>query len=124
MPDPKHLHVILKSRPAGEPAVDNFALVEAPVKEPQEGEVLRRTIYLSLDPYMRGRMSAARSYAAPVEVGQLMVGGTVSQVIASRNPKFAEGDFVASYDGWQQYATSEGRGLWVLDPKQARISYA
>ncbi len=81
----------LKSRPQGPPTTENFELVEVPVPEAAPGQVLRRTIYLSLDPYMRGRMSTARSYARPAEIGQVMVGGTVSQVVASRNPAFQEG---------------------------------
>ena len=76
------------------PGLDNFALVASPVPEPGEGEVLMRTLYLSLDPYMRGRMSAAKSYAGPVEVGEVMVGGTVGEVVESRHPKFAVGDVV------------------------------
>ncbi len=90
----------------------------------QDGEVLRRTVYLSLDPYMRGRMSAARSYAPSVELGGLMVGGTVSEVVESRHPSFAKGDFVAGMDGWQQFASSPPTGLRKLDPQIAPISTA
>jgi len=116
--------IVLKSRPVGVPKPGDFALVEAPRPEPGPGEVLRRTIYLSLDPYMRGRISEARSYAKPVEPGQVMVGGTVSQVIESRHDGFAPGDLVVGYDGWQEYAVSDGAGLRKLDPKQAPISTA
>jgi NADPH-dependent curcumin reductase len=116
--------IVLKSRPQGMPTVGNFASVEAPLPSPAAGQVLRQTIYLSLDPYMRGRMSAARSYAKPVEVGEVMVGGTVSRVIASGNPDFGEGDYVLGYDGWQQYGLSDGRELHKLNPAQAPISYA
>src|SRR5205814_1481416 len=86
--------ILLKSRPKGPPSADDFELVERPVPAPGEGQVLLRTLYLSLDPYMRGRMSDAKSYAKPAELGQPMVGGTVSEVVASRNAKFAVGDIV------------------------------
>ena len=84
----------LKSRPAGEPTPANFEAADGPVPEPKDGEVLRRTIYLSLDPYMRGRMSDAASYATPVKVGDVMCGHTVSEVVESRNPDFSKGEFV------------------------------
>jgi NADPH-dependent curcumin reductase CurA len=99
-------------------------LTESPVREPGEGEVLTRTLYLSLDPYMRGRMSAAKSYAKPAEVGQPMVGGTVGEIVASRNPKYAVGDIVLGYGGWQEYALSTGAGLRKLDPAVAPASTA
>ncbi|MDF5713673.1 MAG: NADP-dependent oxidoreductase [Rhizonema sp. NSF051] len=116
--------ILLKSRPVGEPKESDFALVETPIPEPGEGEVLNRTIYLSLDPYMRGRMSDRESYAAPVKLGSVMVGGTVSQVVKSNHPQFSTGDFVLSYDGWQAYGISKGETLRSLDPNQAPISYA
>ena len=116
--------ILLKSRPVGEPKESDFALVETPIPEPEEGEVLNRTIYLSLDPYMRGRMSDRASYAAPVELGSVMVGGGVSQVMQSNHPQFSAGDFVLGYDGWQAYGVSKGETLRKLDPKQAPISYA
>lgn len=90
----------------------------------QDGEVLRRTIYLSLDPYMRGRMNDARSYAPPVALGDVMVGGTVSDVIESRHPSFTKGDLVVGLDGWQEYASSPPQGLRKLDPRIAPISTA
>jgi NADPH-dependent curcumin reductase len=90
------------------------------VPEPGDGEVLMRTLWLSLDPYMRGRMSAAKSYAKPVEVGATMVGGTVGEVIASRHPTFAVGDIAVGYGGWQDYAVANGSGLRKLDPAAAR----
>ena len=114
----------LQRRPTGAPTRDDFAIVDAPMPALQDGHVLRRTIYLSLDPYMRGRMSDARSYATPVALGDVMVGGTVSQVIESRDPKCAAGDFVAGMDGWQQYASSPVAGLRKLDPDLAPISTA
>src|SRR4051794_27148875 len=114
----------LKSRPAGEPTAANFELASVPVPKPAEGEVLRRTIYLSLDPYMRGRMSDAASYATPVKIGDPMGAHTVSEVIESRNPAFRKGDFVAGYDGWQSYGVSAGKELRTLDPKAVPISTA
>jgi NADPH-dependent curcumin reductase CurA len=114
----------LKSRPAGEPTPANFEAVDGPVPEPKDGEVLRRTIYLSLDPYMRGRMSDAASYATPVKVGDVMCGHTVSEVVDSRNPDFSKGDFVTGYDGWQAYGLSTGKELRKLNPKAVPISTA
>src|SRR5207249_11928819 len=93
----------LKSRPSGIPTAANFEAADAPIPSPAEGGVLRKTLYLSLDPYMRGRMSDAPSYAAPVNVGDVMCGHTVSEVVESRDPAFHPGDIVAAYDGWQQY---------------------
>jgi NADPH-dependent curcumin reductase CurA len=120
----KNRRVVLRSRPERAPAVDNFEIRESPVPPVNDGDVLRRTIYLSLDPYMRGRMGSATSYAPSVELGQLMVGGTVSEVIESRNPAFAAGAFVVGYDGWQEYHVSQGRELRKLDPAAAPISTA
>ena len=104
----------LKSRPAGMPSAGNFEIADAPMPAAGDGAVLRRTIYLSLDPYMRGRMSDAESYAPPVAVGDIMCGHTVSQVVESRNPDFRVGDFVTGYDGWQQFAVSNGKDLRVI----------
>jgi NADPH-dependent curcumin reductase CurA len=114
----------LKSRPAGIPTADNFEIAEAPVPTLADGDVVRRTTYLSLDPYMRGRMSDAPSYAAPVAVNAVMCGHTVSQVIQSSNPAFHEGDIVTGYDGWQEYGVSNGKELRKLDPSVAPISTA
>jgi NADPH-dependent curcumin reductase len=116
--------ILLKNRPKGEPSQNDFAFIETPIPEPGKGEVLNRTIYLSLDPYMRGRMSSSESYAAPVELGNVMVGGTVSQVVKSNHPQFSVGDFVLGYDGWQAYGVSKGEVLRKLDPNQAPINYA
>jgi NADPH-dependent curcumin reductase len=107
--------ITLKNRPVGMPAIDDFETTTGPAPVPQEGQVLRRTIYLSLDPYMRGRMSDARSYATPVGLGGVMVGHTVSEVVASRNPSFQPGDVVAGYDGWQEYACSPGQDIRKID---------
>ena len=114
----------LKDRPAGIPSAGNFEIGDLPMPAVADGAVLRRTIYLSLDPYMRGRMSDAASYAQPVAIGDVMCGHTVSQVVESRHPDFRAGDYVTGYDGWQQYAVSAGKDLRVLDPGSAPISTA
>jgi len=116
--------IILRSRPEGEPSPANFYQEKALVPDVGEGEVLRRTLYLSLDPYMRGRMSDAPSYAPPVPLGALMVGSTVSQVVQSRSAEFAVGDYVAGYDGWQEYGVSNGKELRSLNPTDGPLSYA
>jgi NADPH-dependent curcumin reductase len=116
--------IVLKSRPEGMPGLDNFALVQAAVPDPGDGEVLMRILYLSLDPYMRGRMSAAKSYAKSAEVGEPMVGGTVGEIVASRHPNYASGDIVLGSGGWQEYALSNGAGLRKLDPAAAPVSTA
>jgi NADPH-dependent curcumin reductase CurA len=121
---PVNRQILLKSRPDGAPSLDNFTLKQGALPEPADGEVLMRALWLSLDPYMRGRMSAAKSYATPVEVGATMVGGTVGEVVASRNPTFAVGDIAVGYGGWQDYAVANGSGLRKLDPAAAPVSTA
>ncbi len=120
----KNRQIILVSRPQGEPTAENFKLTEAPVPEIGDGQVLLKTKYLSLDPYMRGRMSDARSYAQPFNLGEPLGGGTVSEVAASKNPNFSAGDAVLAYGGWQEYSVSNGGDLQKLDPKLAPISTA
>lgn len=105
---------VLASRPKGAPVADNFRLEEDDIATPGEGQVLLRTLYLSLDPYMRGRMSDAASYTPPVQIDEVMCGGTVSQVVKSLNPDFSEGDLVLGYSGWQDYEISDGSGLVKL----------
>jgi NADPH-dependent curcumin reductase len=114
----------LKRRPTGEPQLDDFELAEAPLPTARDGALLCRTVYLSLDPYMRGRMNEARSYTASVELGQVMVGGTVGEVMESRHPGFAAGDFVVAPGGWQEYAVVTGAAARKLDPRDAPISTA
>jgi NADPH-dependent curcumin reductase len=106
--------IVLAARPHGEPSAADFRLETLAVPELKAGEVLLQTLYLSLDPYMRGRMSDAPSYAPPVEIGAVMVGGTVCRVAESRNPEYASGDLVLAYTGWQEYAVSDGAGLHKL----------
>lgn len=116
--------IILAKRPTGMPGDENLKLQEGAMPEVGEGEVLVRTIYLSLDPYMRGRMSAAKSYAASVEEGAVMEGATIGQVVESRSDDFKEGDYVLSPGGWQEYSVSKAKGMRKLDPSQAPISTA
>jgi NADPH-dependent curcumin reductase CurA len=111
--------VVLASRPVGEPKPENFRLEDYPVPKPGPGEVLLRTVWLSLDPYMRGRMSDAPSYAAPVGIGQAMVAGTIGEVAQTNNPEFRVGDLVVAYAGWQTHTVSDGKGLRKIDPKLA-----
>src|SRR6218665_2323235 len=116
--------VVLASRPHGEPGPANFRTENYVLPTPGTGEVLLRTIWLSLDPYMRGRMNDGPSYAAPVPVDGVMEGGTVCEVIASNNPGFAVGDIVLAHAGWQTHAISDGKGLRKIDPAIAPISTA
>jgi NADPH-dependent curcumin reductase CurA len=116
--------IVLASRPKGAPVQENFRIEECAIPTPKEGEVLLRSIYLSLDPYMRGRMSDAPSYAPPVEIDEVMVGGTVCQVEASRNPDYTEGEWVLAYTGWQLYAVSDGIGLTKLGKNPEKPSFA
>jgi NADPH-dependent curcumin reductase CurA len=116
--------VRLARRPEGEPDDSCFSFVTEEVPTPGEGQLLLRVVYLSLDPYMRGRMSAAKSYAAPVEVGDVLVGGTVCVVEESRHPEWSAGDWALSYSGWQTHALSDGSGLRRLDPSLAPVSTA
>lgn len=116
--------IILAARPTEEVTLEHFSVQSAPIPTPKNGEVLLRIIYLSLDPYMRGRMSDAKSYAASAKLGEPMVGGTVCQVIESKNPNFSVGDWVLSASGWQQYAISSGKDLTLLDPDAYPVSYA
>lgn len=115
---------VLASRPHGAPVAENFRLEESPVPAPGEGQILLRTIYLSLDPYMRGRMSDAPSYSPPVEIGAVMVGGTVSRIEQSNHPDFTPGEWVLGYSGWQDYAVSDGSGLVKLGENPEHPSWA
>ncbi|MHC5233937.1 NADP-dependent oxidoreductase [Brucella sp. LJL56] len=116
--------IVLASRPDGRPTAENFRLEEAAIPSPGDGEVLLRLRYLSLDPYMRGRMSAAKSYAAPVAIGDVMEGGTVGEVVESKSAGFAPGDIVLSHSGWQDYAIADVSTLRKLDPEEAPVTTA
>jgi NADPH-dependent curcumin reductase CurA len=116
--------IVLASRPVGEPKPSDFRLEEFPVPQPGAGQMLLRTKWLSLDPYMRGRMSDAPSYAKPVGVGEVMEGGTVNEVVASNNDGYKPGEIVLAHTGWQTHALSNGAGLRKLDPKVAPVQSA
>ncbi|EKO3571761.1 NADP-dependent oxidoreductase [Vibrio metschnikovii] len=115
--------IVLASRPHGAPTNSNFRLQHVAKPTPAQGEVLLRTIYLSLDPYMRGRMSDAKSYAEPVAIDDVMVGGTVCQVETSHHPDFTVGEWVLAYTGWQDYAISNGEGILKLGRDPITPSY-
>lgn len=119
-----HRRVVLVRRPPAEPAESDFRVEETPVPEPGPREVLVRVVYLSLDPYQRGRMRDAASYAAPVALGEVMTGGTVGEVVKSNHPGFAIGDIVEDRLGWQEYAIGGGPSLRKVDRKMAPISTA
>ena len=114
----KNKRIVLASRPIGKPTVGNFRVEEVAIPALAGGQVLLKTKFLSLDPYMRGRMNAGQSYAARVELNDVMVGGTVSEVVESRNGAFREGDLVTSFSGWQSYEVSSGQGIRKLDPER------
>ncbi|MDH3664875.1 MAG: NADP-dependent oxidoreductase [Alphaproteobacteria bacterium] len=120
----KNRRFVLAERPVGLPSADAFRLEETDVPEPTDGEIVARTLYLSLDPYMRGRMNDAPSYTPPVAIGGVMDGGTVAEVTASRAPGFAEGDIVVGYGGWQDYVTLKADQARKVDPTIAPISTA
>ena len=120
----KNRRVLLARRPTGEPSEADFALSEVGQEDPQPGQMLLRTLWLSLDPYMRGRMSDRKSYAPPVAIGDVMVGGTVTEVVASKLEGFIPGDIVEGRTGWQEYALSDGAGMRKVDPALGPISTA
>ena len=114
--------VLLASHPTGWVKESDFRIVETPVPTPKDGQVLVRNRFLSLDPYMRGRMNEGRSYAAKAEIGQVMTGEGVGEVIESKNPRFSAGDTVTAHAGWQQYAVSDGSNLRKVDPSVKPLS--
>jgi NADPH-dependent curcumin reductase CurA len=119
-----HRRVVLVRRPPGEPAESDFRVEEVPMPEPKHGEVLVKVAYLSLDPYQRGRMRDAASYAAPVGLGEVMTGGIVGEVVKSNNARFAVGDTVEDRLGWQEYAIGGAATMRRVDPALAPISTA
>ena len=121
---PMNRQIVLAARPTGYPKESDFSLIEQPIPTPGDAEVLIRVIYLSLDPYMRGRMNEAPSYAPSVRIGGVMVGGTVGKVLQSNHPGFVKGDIVVGMSGWQEYAVSDGKDLRKIDPQVAPISTA
>src|SRR5471030_1327717 len=107
--------IVLASRPHGAPTADNFRLEKQDIPTAQAGQLVLRTLFLSLDPYMRGRMSDAPSYAAPVQIGEVMTGGAVSQVVSSNSPEFKPGDRVVGSTGWQDYAVVDAKAVKKLE---------
>jgi NADPH-dependent curcumin reductase CurA len=116
--------IVLAARPHGEPKPDDLRLEEVPVPTPGPGEILLRTKWLSLDPYMRGRMSAAKSYAASVEIGAPITAETVGEVVASNNPEYRVGEVLTAFAGWQDYFVTDGKGSRRVDPAAAPPSTA
>ncbi|MCG5262045.1 NADP-dependent oxidoreductase [Cupriavidus gilardii] len=114
--------IVLASRPSGAVSLDNFRLEEVPVPELADGQVLVRNHYLSLDPYMRGRMNEGKSYATPQPLNEVMIGGTVGEVVASRNPRYAVGDKVLGMFGWQEMGVSDGSGMQKVDTSRIPLS--
>jgi len=112
---PTNRQITLAARPVGFPSETDFVLVESRVPDPDAGEVLVRTRWLSLDPYMRGRMSEARSYARPTEIGEVMTAQVVGEVVASDDPRYVPGDEVVGQLGWQEYAVARGGALRKID---------
>ncbi len=108
----------------GFPKLSDFELVEAPIPEPEDGEFLVKALYLSLDPYQRGRMNEGPSYASSVQLGEVMIGGVVGEIVESRHSGFKSGEIVVGSFGWQQYAVSDGQGVRRVDPDLAPISTA
>jgi hypothetical protein len=120
----RNLQVVLASRPQGPVTEQNFRLVEGEVASPQQGEVLVRNLYLSLDPYMRLRMDDAKSYAPPVQIGEVMVGGTIAEVVESKDASLSTGDLVSGRLGWQLFATAPATTLRKVNTRGASLSTA
>jgi NADPH-dependent curcumin reductase CurA len=118
----RNRQIVLVSRPSGEAVADNFKLIEVPLPPLGPGQVRVRNHFLSLDPYMRGRMNDNKSYAAPQPLNEVMIGGTAGQVIESNHPAFRVGDAVVGMFGWQEYGTSDGSGLRKVDTAQVPLS--
>jgi NADPH-dependent curcumin reductase CurA len=120
----RYQQIVLASRPTGVPVAENFRLETGPMPVPTDGEILVRARYLSLDPYMRGRMSAAKSYARPVEIGEPMEGETIAEVVESQHPDYRPGDLVQARSGWRTHAAISVDGLRRVDPALAPITTA
>ena len=120
----KSTQIRLAARPVGEPDDSCFATEVADLPDLEDGQVLLRTVYLSLDPYMRGRMSEAESYAEPLEMGDVMLGGTVCEVVESRSEDVPVGAMVLSYSGWQTHSVDPAKAVRRLDPSAAPVTTA
>ncbi|MXY47353.1 MAG: NADP-dependent oxidoreductase [Chloroflexi bacterium] len=124
MADGTNRKITLKSRPSGYPTPTDFEMIEEPIPQPGEGEVLVQAIWLSLDPYMRGRIGEGASMAGPLPLGEVMIGGVVGRIVKSRNPSFSAGEIVEGNLGWQEYATSNGTDLRRVDASLGPLSTA
>src|SRR5215510_1966940 len=122
MSELKVRQIVLAARPQGRPKLSDFRLEENPIPTPSEGQILLRVQYLSLDPYMRGRMDDRKSYATPVPLGGVMQGESAATVIASRHPNYSEGDIVLAQTGWRTHALSDRPDLRKLDPAVAPVT--
>ncbi len=120
----RNRRIVLAARPVGEPRPEDFRIEETEAPRPGEGQALLRTIYVSVDPYMRGRMNAGPSYAPPVELGHVMGGDAVSEVVESRAPEVRPGDVVVGHTGWQEYAAADAKTLRKLDPAPTPVTLA
>src|SRR5882724_3751529 len=114
--------IVLATRPQGKPQLTDFRLEETAIPTPASGQLLLGVQYLSLDPYMRGRMDDRKSYAKPLQLGEVMTGETVAQVLTSHHPAYAAGDLVLAPTGWRTHALSDGAGLRKLDPAVAPVT--
>jgi len=116
--------ILLASHPKGKPTTDDFRIDDAPIPTPGDGELLLETLYLSLDPYMRTRMNGTATYAAALQLGDVMIGGAVCRIKQSNLPDWKEGEIVVAYSGWQAFAISDGSNLRRVDPNAAPVSTA
>ena len=123
MTDGTNTEIRLKSRPHGWVTGENFEQTESAVPEPAEGQILVRNIYMSVDPYMRGRMNEAKSYVPPFQIGEVLQAGIVGQVVKSRNPQFSEGEYVNGVLGWQNYSLSTGQGIYKIAKGDVPLSW-
>ncbi|WP_046213736.1 NADP-dependent oxidoreductase [Paenibacillus wulumuqiensis] len=124
MAEEQNEYIALASRPQGTPEMENFSFNKAELSSPEDGQLLVKTLYVSVDPYMRGRMKDAKSYAAPFQIGEPITGGSVGKVLSSKHPDYKEGDIIAGGWGWQRYAIIDGNGQRKVDPELAPITTA
>src|SRR6267142_1559893 len=123
-PSMHNKEIRLASRPSGAPALDNFNLVDADMPQPEGGEVLVRTLYISVDPYLRGRMREGRSYVAPFQIGAVITSVVVGEVVESRSPEFQPGDIVTGMLGWRLYNVAKAKELRKVDARLAPVTTA
>jgi NADPH-dependent curcumin reductase CurA len=123
VPDKTNHRICLASRPQGWVSEKNFELTEAPIPQPGHGQVLVRNIFMSVDPYMRGRMNDVKSYVPPFQVGEVLQAGVVGQVVESKNPMFEAGDYVNGMLGWENYSLSNGQGIYKVAKNEVPLSY-